>query len=102
MDNLLPNTLWSKQKYGPGTNGSLVKYLLGIEERKENNDKEGQLRDNNIHVPNLQKLYYKILLRLGLNRKTILGWMHLPTSFGGIGLRILFPEILTTRINVFL
>ena len=48
----------------------------------------------------LQALYHRVLLRLGVNRNIKFGWRHLPSTFGGIGLRRLLPEILIAQINL--
>ena len=78
--------LWAKLKYGLGTNSSPADDLEGLE------DEGGALR----------KVYHGMLSYLGVNRNIKAEWRHLPSTFGGVGLRKLLVEVLIGRVNLFI
>ena len=78
--------LWSKLRYGLGCNSSSNAALLAQEAEG------GPFR----------RLHRRMLPLLGVNRNIKLGWRHLPSAFGGIGLRSLFQEVAISRVNMFL
>ena len=77
--------LWAKLRYGLGTNSSSVATLEELEE------KDGALR----------KIYRGMLSYLGVNKNIKAEWRHLPSTFGGVGLRKLLAEVIIGRINLF-
>ena len=95
--------LWAKIRYGMGTNGSSIEELAAPEEvmddrlAPEGDDTKGKERRYS-----LRRLYRRMLPRLGVNRNIGLGWRHISTTFGGVGLKRLLPEIVIGRINLFL
>jgi hypothetical protein len=78
--------LWAKIRFGLGVNASPVGDLVGQEAEG------GPLR----------KAYRRMLPYLGVNRNIKAGWRHLPSTFGGIGLRKLLSEVVIARLNLFL
>ena len=78
--------LWPRLRYGLGTNSSPVEDLVDAEEGG------GPLR----------ALYRKMLPFLGVNRNITGAWRHLHSTFGGIGLRKILPEVVIARVNLFL
>ena len=78
--------LWAKIRFGLGVNASPVGDLVGQEAEG------GPLR----------KAYRRMLPYLGVNRNIKAGWRHLPSIFGGIGLRKLLSEVVIARLNLFL
>ena len=78
--------LWAKICFGLGVNASPVGDLVGQEAEG------GPLR----------KAYRRMLPYLGVNRNIKAGWRHLPSTFGGIGLRKLLSEVVIARLNLFL
>ena len=78
--------LWARLRYGLGCNAS------GAEELISQEAEGGDLRP----------LYRRILPLLGVNRNIKAAWRHLPTAFGGIGLKRLFHEAAISRVNLFM
>ena len=78
--------LWTKLRYGLGTNSSPVAELKGMEATGDR----------------LRTIYRNMLSYLGVNKNIMAEWRHLYTSFGGIGLRKLLTEVVIARINLFI
>ena len=86
-----------------GTKGSSVEELETLEEATEDRPAvENDGAEVKERRYSLRKLYRRMLPRLGINRNIGLGWRHISTTFGGVGIKRLLPEIVIGRVNLFL